>query len=442
LFDSARLLFEFEPQGKDNEKTMALDPPSTEQWRNLQTDYRRIRTRTESICQPLAIDDYQIQSITETSPPKWHLAHVSWFFETFVLHESLPGYRPFHPRFAYLFNSYYQTLGKMQPRPQRGLLSRPTVEEVYRYRAHVDRGMEALFDSAPEPRRGDLGFRISLGLNHEQQHQELLLMDIKHNLYSNPLRPAYRPELSQRAGVYRPVRWQQQAGGIHHVGAGDGGFSFDNETPHHPVLLREHLLADRFVSNLEYLAFIEDDGYARPELWLADGWYRLQQTGWQAPLYWERQHNTWQQFTLGGMRALNPQEPVCHLSYYEADAYARWTGKRLPREEELETLLMTKPVKGNFVDTDLLHPAAANSDGQWYGDLWAWTASAYQPYPGFKPLQGSMGEYNGKFMANQMVLKGGCCLTPIDHIRASYRNFFYPHDRWACTGLRLAEDLQ
>jgi ergothioneine biosynthesis protein EgtB len=421
---------------------MGLEPPTTEQWRELQKRYRRIRDLSESICRPLQIDDYQIQSITETSPPKWHLAHVSWFFETFVLQQYLADYRPFHPRFGYLFNSYYETLGRMQPRAQRGLLSRPTVEEVYRYRGHVDRHMEALFETAPMKRFADLGFRITLGLNHEQQHQELLLMDIKHNFFYNPLRPAYRAGLTSQIGASRPLRWLERAGGMQQIGSVEDGFAFDNETPRHPVLVHDHLLADRFVTNEEYLAFIEDDGYLRPELWLADGWHHIRQTGWQAPLYWERQDDDWQQFTLGGMRALNPQEPVCHLSYYEADAYARWAGKRLPREEELETLLAERPIQGNFLDNDLLHPSPAEAEGQGYGNLWAWTTSAYQAYPGFKPLQGSMGEYNGKFMANQMVLKGGCCLTPRDHIRAAYRNFFYPHDRWACTGLRLAEEIR
>lgn len=402
-------------------------------------EYHRIRGYSEQLCQPLAVDDYQIQSITETSPPKWHLAHVSWFFETFVLGHFNANYVPFDPDYHYLFNSYYYTIGAMHPRPRRGLLSRPTLDQVRAYRRHIDAQMTELIGTLGEADTEALTFRVTLGLQHEQQHQELLLMDVKHNFSINPMKPAYR-DLKPPAGEAPPVRWLEQEGGLHSIGHSGSGFAYDNETPRHSVLIYDHRLADRLVTNAEFLEFMEDGGYRNPALWLSDGWARLQQEGWRHPLYWAAQDGTWRQFTLGGERRLNPHEPVCHLSFYEADAYARWCGKRLPREEELELILDEQPIAGNFADSDLLHPAPAGRQGQWYGDLWAWTASPYTPYPGFKPLAGSMGEYNGKFMSSQMVLRGGCCATPAGHVRPSYRNFFYPHERWMFSGLRLAED--
>jgi ergothioneine biosynthesis protein EgtB len=404
--------------------------------------YEVVRSHSERICQPLVVDDYQLQSIHETSPPKWHLAHVSWFFETFILARFRPDYRPFHERFGYLFNSYYYTVGSMHPRSQRGLLSRPTVAEVYDYRRHVDEQMRRLLIEAGDDQWEDLAFRVMLGLNHEQQHQELLLMDIKHNFSVNPLLPAYRTDLTASTREAPPLGWLEGAGGIHEIGCGGEAFSFDNERPRHRVLLQEHRLADRLVSNGEFLDFIEDSGYRRAELWLSDGWALIHQRGWQHPLYWHDESGAWRQFTLGGLRVLNLDEPVCHLSYYEADAYARWAGKRLPHEAELELMLESQgEYDGNFLESGYLHPAPAGPGGQWAGDLWNWTVTSYAAYPGFKPLKGAMGEYNGKFMSSQMVLRGGCCVTPRDHMRASYRNFFYPHDRWPFTGLRLAEDL-
>ena len=402
--------------------------------------YRQVRATSETICAPLATDDYQIQSIVETSPPKWHLAHVTWFFETFVLPEFRKDYRPYRTGFEYLFNSYYETVGDMHPRPKRGLLSRPTVAEVHSYRAYVDEQMEALLNGVSDHLWEALAFRVVLGLNHEQQHQELLFMDIKHNLSVNPLNPAYREDLKTPEGETRPMQWAECLGGIAEIGHAGEGFAFDNETPRHRVLLREHRLADRFVTNGEFLEFIHDGAYDAPALWLADGWHRKRAESWRHPLYWRQRDGVWLQFTLGGERPLNPHEPVCHLSFYEADAYARWAGRRLPLEEELEVLLASREPTGNFADADYLHPTPAGAQGQWYGDLWAWTAGPYGPYPGFQPLEGSMGEYNGKFMVNQMALKGGCCATPAGHVRATYRNFFYPHDRWPFTGLRLAED--
>jgi ergothioneine biosynthesis protein EgtB len=408
---------------------------------DLQRRYREIRAQTEALCQPLAVDDYQIQSIVETSPPKWHLAHVSWFFETFVLRPFAAGYRPFHPRFEYLFNSYYFGVGQMHPRPERGLLSRPTVEEVYAYRAHVDQWMLELADMLPERDWPELESRVTLGLHHEQQHQELLLMDIKHNFYANPLRPGYAPAAPKAAnGSAPPMAWIDRPGGRFTLGQGPDGFAYDNERPAHPVHVADHRLASRLVTNGEFLAFMDDGGYRSHEHWLSDGWAMVKRERWQAPLYWERDGGQWRQMGLSGMRALDPGEPVCHVSYYEADAYARWAGARLPSEAELEGMLRERPLQGNFVESGRLHPAVAGKDGQWYGDVWEWSASPYVPYPGFRPRSGAMGEYNGKFMCNQMVLRGGACITPASHMRPSYRNFFYPHDRWAFAGLRLAED--
>lgn len=402
--------------------------------------YRKTRAYTERICSPLETDDYQLQSIVETSPPKWHIAHVSWFFETFLLTPFLPGYRPFHPRFGYLFNSYYETVGHMHPRSKRGMLSRPTVETVYTYRAYVDEHMLALLSSLDSSNRDNILFRLRLGLNHEQQHQELLLMDIKHNFSVNSLAPKYRTDLKVHLRESRPVHWVGYEDGIRQIGAAAEGFHFDNEAPRHSVLLNAWRLADRLVTNSEYLEFVQDGGYNDPRLWLADGWHLIRQRDWRHPLYWSESGGERREFTLGGIRPLDPHQPVSHVCFYEADAFARWAGKRLPTEAELECALATRPFQGNFADSDYLHPRSATDQGQWYGDLWAWTSTPYSAYPGFKPLEGAMGEYNGKFMANQIVLKGGCCATPAGHTRASYRNFFYPHDRWVFSGLRLADD--
>ena len=414
----------------------SLPKPNIDQ-DGLRERYARTRAVTEAICAPLATDDYQIQSIAETSPPKWHLAHVSWFFETFLLCEYLPGYRVFDSRYAFLFNSYYLSLGSMQPRARRGDLSRPTVEEIYAYRRHVDEAMDRLVSSPPAEHAEEIQARTVLGLHHEEQHQELLLMDIKHNFSVNPLRPAYRDDLALPAATPTELTWLERAGEAVFAGHAGDGFCFDNERPRHCVLLSPHRLASRLVSNREYLAFVEDDGYRRPEFWLADGWSTVQLRAWASPLYWERRDGEWWQFTLGGLRPLAPEEPVCHVSLYEADAYARWRDKRLPTEFELEAKLADEPVAGNFMDSGLLHPGGGE---RWFGDLWQWTGSPYVGYPGFRPLPGNVGEYNGKFMCNQWVLRGGCCATPAGHARATYRNFFYPHDRWQFAGIRLAED--
>lgn len=404
--------------------------------------YRRVREDSETLCAPLQTDDYILQSIPQTSPPKWHLAHVSWFFETFLLEVYQPDYQPFNPQFRVLFNSYYEQVGPFHPRPERGMLSRPTVGEVYRYRAWVDEHMAELIRHVGEDQWEEVALRIAIGLNHEQQHQELLLTDIKHNFWVNPLFPAYRDDLQPSKQAAIALGWQEFEGGLASIGQQGEGFAYDNEWPRHTVYVEPWRLANRLVSNGEYAAFIDDGGYTRPELWLSDGWATVQQRGWQAPLYWLQQEGEWWNFTLGGLRPLNEAEPVAHLSYYEADAYARWAGHRLPTEQEWELAAAQQPVRGNLRETDRLHPVAAQGEGlqQLYGDLWEWTASPYTPYPGYRAPSGAIGEYNGKFMCNQMVLRGGSCVTPGDHIRASYRNFFYPDERWQFKGLRLAED--
>jgi ergothioneine biosynthesis protein EgtB len=415
------------------------------QRQSLLEAYRRVRARSEQLCEPLETEDYVLQTAIETSPPKWHLAHVSWFFETFLLLPFLPGYKTFHPRFDYLFNSYYEQTGAgYWPRPERGLLSRPTVLEVYDYRRHVDAGMEALIADCAASAWPSVAERLGVGLNHEQQHQELLVTDIKYNLAYNPLYPPYRADLPEAAAVEPvPLTFTEHEGGIVGIGAGPEDFAYDNERPRHRLLLEPFRLADRLVTNVEYLAFVEDGGYRDPALWLSDGWARIRSEGWQAPLYWRRIDGGWHQVTLGGLRALNPAEPVCHVSYYEADAYARWAGRRLPTEAQWEHAAAQLPVAGNFIESGRLHPAPAASGSlqQLFGDCWEWTASAYLPYPGYRAAEGALGEYNGKFMCGQMVLRGGSCATPDDHVRPGYRNFFYPHERWQFKGIRLAEEL-
>ena len=408
----------------------------------LAAHYREVRVVSERLCAPLLAEDCCMQTMADVSPPKWHLAHVSWFFETFVLKPFLPGYREFDPRYATLFNSYYEGAGAMHPRAQRGFLSRPPLEEVYRYRRYIDEHMAILMDVMPDDRRNDILFRVSLGLHHEQQHQELLLTDIKHIFASQPLRPIYRETLPEGSPQPVALDWHESTEGLYEIGYGGTGFCYDNETPRRRVYLEDFCLASRPVTNGEYLEFIADGGYRRPEYWLSEGWRAVRDGKWQAPLYWECDGAHWSSMTLAGMRAVNEHEPVCHVSYYEADAYARWAGKRLPSEAEWEVAAQDMAVVGNFQDTGIYHPAPAQGAGmvQIYGDVWEWTRSPYMAYPGFRPLAGTLGEYNGKFMCNQLVLRGGSCATPADHIRASYRNFFYPADRWQFSGIRLASD--
>jgi ergothioneine biosynthesis protein EgtB len=400
--------------------------------------YQQTRQISEKICQPLEIEDYTIQSMPDVSPPKWHLAHTTWFFETFLLLPYLPDYQVFDPQFGYLFNSYYEAVGARHPRHQRGLLSRPTVAEVYQYRSHVDRAMTRLLSNISED--PNLGYLVTLGLHHEQQHQELLLTDIKHILALNPLHPVYRDDIQANlATTDRTFGWLKYPGGLYSIGHTGTEFAFDNESPRHQVYLPDYQLGNRLVTNGEYLEFIQAGGYQESKYWLAEGWATVQTQGWQAPLYWESIDDRWWVMTLGGLQQINIIEPVCHVSFYEADAYATWKGKRLPTEAEWEIATVNLPQIGNFLDSDRLQPRAANNlDYQFFGDVWEWTQSAYLPYPGFKIADGAIGEYNGKFMCNQMVLRGGSCITSIDHIRPTYRNFFPPSTRWQFSGIRLA----
>jgi ergothioneine biosynthesis protein EgtB len=398
----------------------------------LAVSYQRVRAATEALCAPLSPEDAGAQSMKDASPAKWHLAHTSWFFETMVLTRR-PGYRAYDRRYLDLFNSYYQRLGKPFERGARGLLTRPTLREVMQYRAQVDRAMlDLLHGPVPAAARA----LIELGLHHEQQHQELILTDIKHLLSRNPLAPAYaRFAPADAQATAAPLRWLR-GGGEAACGHGGEGFAFDNEQPRHAVLLAPYELASRAVTNREYRAFIEDEGYRRPELWLSDGWATVQRRKWRRPLYWTRDLRS--AFTLAGLQPLHPEGIACHLSYYEADAFARWSGARLPTEQEWEALA-PEPAAVAPDTPARLHPEV--SDGGWYGGVWIWTSSAYSPYPGYRAPPGAVGEYNGKFMCNQLVLRGGSCATPPSHLRRSYRNFFPPEARWQFSGLRLARDI-
>ncbi|HXG31511.1 MAG TPA: ergothioneine biosynthesis protein EgtB [Thermodesulfobacteriota bacterium] len=415
--------------------------------RSLLKDYRSVRGFSEDLCRPLVTEDYVIQSMPDVSPTKWHLAHTSWFFETFVLEHVDPGYRPLDPRYKYLFNSYYVQVGARHARPQRGLLSRPTVEEVYLYRHRVDEHMIGFLESADESEVERIAPVIEIGIHHEQQHQELMVTDIKHVFSVNPLRPVYITKHENPKSRSIPgIRWIVFPEGVYLIGHEGEGFAYDNECPRHREFVGAFLIASRLVTNREYLAFMEDGGYERPELWLSDGWYAVEANGWKAPLYWEGIDGAWWYFTLSGMREVDLDEPVCHVSYYEADAYARWAGARLPTEAEWEIAASKPSIEGNFIEDGRHHPVPLSDEGasgdllQMFGDVWEWTSSPYTPYPGFKTLPGALGEYNGKFMSNQMVLRGGSCATPRSHIRRTYRNFFPPSARWQFMGIRLAKD--
>lgn len=412
--------------------------------------YRRVRGDTEALCAPLAIEDFGVQTMPEVSPAKWHIAHTSWFFEAFVLARFAADYRVFHPAYDHLFNSYYVTHGQPFERPHRGLLSRPTVAEVYAYRRAVDDAMVALIEEAGAAAWRQIEPLVTLGLNHEQQHQELLLTDIKHVFAQNPLRPAYRTDLAQPPQMaVADAGWVPFAGGLHVIGVGEAGFAYDNEQPRHRVWLEDFALADRPVSNADYLAFIDDGGYRDPRWWLSEGWAQVEAAGWCAPLYWEQRDKEWWHMTLAGMRPVDPVAPVCHVSQFEADAFAAWSGRRLPTEAEWEVAAEATARDAGGVDrpnlrgAGFLQPVAGPpvpGMRQLTGDVWEWTASPYTAYPGFRVPQGPVGEYNGKFMSGQIVLRGGSCVTPDDHIRTSYRNFFYPQDRWQFSGIRLASD--
>jgi ergothioneine biosynthesis protein EgtB len=429
--------------------------------RGLARRFEAVRRASEWIVEPLETEDFVVQSMADVSPAKWHLAHTTWFFETFVLAEFAREYRPFHPSFRALFNSYYNAIGAQFSRPDRGIVTRPTTREVFAYRAHVDVHVARLLSSLDDDTWRRVAPLIEIGLNHEQQHQELMLTDIKHVFACNPLTPVYRPSRGEESAEAPPVRWVAHAGGLCEVGHDGEGFAFDNEGPRHRVYLEPFEIASRLVTNAEYRAFLEEGGYERPEFWLSDGWNARRAEGWVAPLYWRRHEDgTWTQTTLGGEETIRAADPVCHVSFYEADAYARWAGARLPREEEWEVVAASAPVEGNLLEGERFHPAAGaaalpaesgtpntsaspNASGaqQLFGDVWEWTCSPYVSYPGYRPPEGALGEYNAKFMCNQMVLRGGSCATPQSHVRATYRNFFPPPARWQFTGLRLARDV-
>ena len=406
----------------------------------LAARYAAVRARSVALIAPLSAEDACVQAMPDTSPAKWHLAHVTWFFETFVLEIHEPNFKPFHAAFRALFNSYYNALGQQFPRAERGLLTRPALDEVLAYRANVDARMRGVIASADACLRAT----IELGLHHEQQHQELLLMDIKYLLSLNPLAPVYRDAVAAPCQPAAALAWHMMPSGIAAFGHHGRGFHFDNETPRHDALLAPYGLASRLVSNGEYLNFMADGGYTRPALWLADGWGTRERCDWRAPQYWRECDGVWFEFTLSGLQPLDIHAPLCHVSHYEADAYAQWANARLPSEFEWEAAAAASVVTAPGDEPSQLHPRAtlstANFD-DFYGAVWQWTRSAYLPYPGFKAPSGAVGEYNGKFMSNQMVLKGSSCVTPVGHARASYRNFFYAHQRWAFTGIRLARDV-
>lgn len=404
--------------------------------------FRTVRSHTEELAAPLSPEDQVVQSMPDCSPTKWHRAHTTWFFEEFVLSRWGAPYEPVDPRFRYLFNSYYEAVGPRQPRPRRGMISRPSVEEIAAYRQAVDDRVAELLADADDP---DLLATVELGCHHEQQHQELLLMDAKHLLWQNPYRPAY----AERAGTGdhptpKPVEWITHDGGLVEIGYDGESFSFDNEGPRHKVHLQPFALADRLVTAGEWLDFIADDGYRRPELWLSDGWAHINAEGWDCPLYWDQVDGVWHVFSLSGLQPVDPAEPVVHISYYEADAFARWSGARLPLESEWEVIA---DGQGPPTPTFGLHPASAAPESQpgqaaqLFGAVWQWTASPYTPYPTFSPAAGAVGEYNGKFMVDQQVLRGSASITSDGHARASYRNFFPTKARWAFSGLRLARDV-
>jgi len=412
----------------------------------LQSVFLQLRQTSNQICAPLEIEDYGIQTMPDVSPPKWHLAHTSWFFETFLLKPFLPSYREFHPLYSQLFNSYYNTIGSYHPRPERGLLSRPTVQQVYAYREHINEHMLQLIEYANEDDWPEVFTRTQLGINHEQQHQELMFTDIKHIFFCNPLRPRYR-ESSHKSCIPEKLQWIKYEGGAITQGydAAHSNFCYDNEGPSHKIFLQDFQIASRLVTNQEMMDFIKDGGYQDARLWLSDAWDIACKLGWQAPLYWEQRDDQWWHMTFTGMQTVDPHAPVCHVSFYEADAYARWANKRLPTEQEWEHVARPLPIEGNLREQDILQPTSNSTNHgltQIYGDVWEWTQSPYTAYSGYRQTAFSdfSSEYNSKFMSNQMVLRGGSCVTPSNHIRPSYRNFFYPANRWQFSGFRLAED--
>lgn len=440
---------------------METKPVEREHAQQAQEDildyYYRVRHDSDMLCEPLEIEDYGIQTMPEVSPPKWHLAHTSWFFETLLLKPFYKDYQEYHPEFAELFNSYYDTIGTYHPRPLRGILSRPTVKEVYHYRSFVDKKMLALLSQETHPQKQEIISRTKLGLNHEQQHQELMLTDIKHIFASNPLRPVYKStKLKNKVSLIETnksdINWIKFKGGVKEIGFSDESFCYDNEGPAHKTYVEDFQLASRLVTNGDYLKFIKAGGYQQASLWLSDAWKIVNSEQWQAPLYWEQHDNSWSYMTLAGMQTIDHDAPVCHVSYFEAAAYTRWlreqhSGVRLPTEAEWEIAARGCVIEGNFRESALLQPQDIQQHTskpalqQMFGDVWEWTQSAYTSYPGYFAAVGPLGEYNGKFMSSQIVLRGGSCITPVDHIRPSYRNFFYPHERWQFSGFRLAKDI-
>jgi ergothioneine biosynthesis protein EgtB len=409
--------------------------------------FRQVRDFTTHLCEELEPEDCVVQSMPDVSPAKWHLAHTTWFFETFVLEKWIPRYRPEVPQYAYLFNSYYNAAGDMHRRDLRGLISRPTVEETHRYRSSIDSHIDNLLSGADEKLLAEIEPIITLGINHEQQHQELLLTDIKHVLAQNPLYPVFRERKSElETRKVSPQDFAEFEETTVQIGHDGNGFSYDNEGPRHPALLPHFSLASRVVTNGEYLEFMESGGYTRPEFWLSLGWIIVNEQRWQAPLYWMKRDGAWWNFTLSGFRSVGESEPVTHVSYFEADAFANWSGARLPTEFEWEHAATDLSIEGNFVESEQFHPQVSSVSAQdrhpdqMFGDVWEWTRSGYAPYPGYRAAPGALGEYNGKFMCNQYVLRGGSCATSRTHIRQTYRNFFPPEKRWQFTGIRLARD--
>ena len=412
----------------------------------LISHYNTVRTFSEFLCKPLEPEDYVIQSMNDVSPTKWHLAHTSWFFETFILRPHSSSYSPFHPRYAFLFNSYYVQAGERHCRARRGLLSRPTVEDIYAYRSYIDEHMNQLLTEADDRLLQVIAPLVEIGIHHEQQHQELMLTDIKHVLSINPLYPVYNDYKEGYNGQIADFAWLSYEGNLHEIGHEGNHFGYDNEFPRHRYFLEDFQFANRLITNKEYLEFMKDGGYERPELWLSEGWGTVQENGWEAPLYWEKHDDIWHTFTLSGLKQVEEDEPVTHVSLFEADAFARWAGSRLPSEQEWEVVAKEATLEGNYVDAGFYRPvrtgehALLNPDKpvQMYGEVWQWTQSQYSPFPGYKPAAGALGEYNGKFMCNQFVLRGASCATSNSHARPTYRNFFPPDARWQFTGIRLA----